>query len=130
VSSDQGMNYALLSAQMFHHNNICKHDPIAKFLSFLLIYVIKISMQADQPLAPTHLLAASTRESERAVRRVLSMSSIPQVACSTESSRQSPAVRFHRAYRRLPSFSVISTLQFTTSSSVNSARQIHRVICV
>jgi len=45
----------------------------------------------------TYVNAASPRLSASALRSVLSRSMTPHDACSTESSRQSPAVRFHRA---------------------------------
>ena len=69
--------------------------------------------------APSHRLSASAR------RRALSRSNTPQVAWSAESSRQSPAVRFHSAYSRLPSRSLNSALQLrigscTSSSGTNS----------
>ena len=70
--------------------------------------------------------AASFRLSASALRSVLSRSITPHDACSTESRRQSPAVRFHSAYRRLPRTSVISTLQLMTcSSSSSSSATVH-----
>ena len=42
--------------------------------------------------------ADSRRELARDCRSLLSLSNIPHVACRTESRRQSPAERFHRAY--------------------------------
>ena len=73
--------------------------------------------------APSDKLSASARLS------VLSLSMIPQVACRTESSRQSPAVLFHNAYSRLPRRSVISQLQLITgSSSSNSANGTNKQI--
>ena len=73
----------------------------------------------------TDIAAASLRLSAMARRSVLSRSKTPYVACSTESRRQSPAVRFHSGYRRPARRSVNSTLQFMTASSSSSSARPH-----
>ena len=65
-------------------------------------------------------MAPSVRLSARDLRSVLSVSNTPHVTCSMESSKQSPAVRFHMAYRRLPSC-INSALQFIIDSSTSSS---------
>lgn len=69
----------------------------------------------------THLEAPSTRLSASALLRVESLSTTPQVACSTESSRQSPAVLFHRGYSWLPNSSKSSPLQLIIGGSTSSS---------
>uniref|UniRef100_A0A915J2I6 Uncharacterized protein n=1 Tax=Romanomermis culicivorax TaxID=13658 RepID=A0A915J2I6_ROMCU len=49
----------------------------------------------------TYTLAASDKLSDNACLRLFSESNTPQVACRTESNKQSPAVRFHKANNRL-----------------------------
>ena len=72
----------------------------------------------------TYCEPASNRLSARDLLNMLSLSITPHEACKTESRRQSPAVRFHSAYRRLPSRSVISRLQLIAgSSSSRSAKE-------
>ena len=68
----------------------------------------------------TYTMAPSVRLSARDLRSVLSVSNTPHVTCSMESSKQSPAVRFHMAYRRLPSC-INSALQFIIDSSTSSS---------
>lgn len=46
---------------------------------------------------------------------------MPHVACRTESRRQSPAVRFHRAYRRLSSLVPSSNDQLMMGDSSSSS---------
>ena len=70
----------------------------------------------------------STRLSAMARRRVESRSTTPHVACSTESSRQSPAVRFQSGYSRLPSSSTSSVLQLMMVE-VSSGEEGGRGLC-
>lgn len=81
-------------------------------------------IQADltEPVFP-YTDAASCKLSLRARRAVLSRSNTPQVACNTESKRQSPAVLFQRAYKRLPNLSVNSKLQLMIGESSSSSRK-------
>lgn len=72
-------------------------------------------------MVATYIIAPSLRLSARALRSELSTSKTPQVACKTESKRQSPAVRFHKAYKRLLNLSVNSKLQFIIDSSTSNS---------
>ena len=75
----------------------------------------------DNDLASTYRWPASWRLSDMAVRSALSRSNTPHVAWSTESSRQSPADRFHSACSLDPSLTVTSSLQLMMSASDSSS---------
>ena len=81
---------------------------------------LRIYSKQNNKYLATYIIAPSLMLSERACLNVFSESNTPHVAWSTESRRQSPAVLFHSAYRRLPSLTVSSRLQLMTSSSSSS----------
>lgn len=86
----------------------------------ILNIIFMIILNYLPTLISTNLLAPSLKLSAIALRRLLSRSITPQVACNNESRRQSPAVLFHSGYNRLDNCCTNSSLQFITSFSLRS----------